>query len=134
MNNKTKILFVTEFAFILASFLLSNGKYLLVKVEKQRELDYSTSVAQFHARQSHELCWKCVDWFCIDKDFDKIDNFRRECEQFKNKSNFPSKKWLVNCANVICTKAAYAIQEFCVEGWVSSDPDINRLRKSCHEE
>ena len=135
MNKATEIILVTAFAFILASFQLSNGKYLLVKVEKQREFDSSSPVAQLHARQAHDQCWKCVDFFCIHKEqTDTIIDFRKECEKFKNAANYPSKKWLVNCANTVCTKAAYGIQEFCVEGYVSSDPNINRLRKSCKEE
>ena len=135
MNKATEIILVTAFAFILASFQLSNGKYLLVEVEKQKEFDSSSPVAQLHARQGHDQCWQCVHFFCIHKEqADTIINFRSECKQFRNEDNFPSKKWLVNCANTVCTKAAFGIQEFCVEGFVSTNPDINRLRKSCHEE
>ena len=135
MNKATKVALVTEFAFILASILLSNGKYLLVKVEKQREFDSSTPVAQLHARQAHEQCYKCIEMFCRKKmNPAYVIDFRNQCEKFKNEINFPSKKWLVNCGNMICINAKLEIQEFCVEGTTSSDPEIHALRKSCHEE
>ena len=135
MNKATKITLVTAFAFILASFQLSNGKYLLVKVENQREFNSSTPVAQLHARQSHEKCWQCVYMFCVREHPPPIvAGFRRQCEQFKNEVNFPSKKWLVNCAQMQCPLVTLEIQDFCVEGLGSDiDPGINAYRRSCHK-
>ena len=130
---------VVGFIFLLATFELIHGRYLLINVEDEPISGSRNSSTKVESRSRHDRCWWCITYWCrvYDPEHYPLD-IHKACHDYGDDNIYPSKRELVQCAMVVCDKAEDTIEENCVNGGPDPagmpGPEPLNARAGCRDE